>query len=371
MHVLAPAHAGGLERVVHALAIGQQRAGHEVIAVPISEQWIDHPFALPLMRAGVDVRPLTMPPRSYGRERAALADLFRQAAPDIVHSHGYHADVVAGDVARAAGSATVSTAHGFTQGPWRNRLYEMLDRIALRRFDAVVAVSRPLADGLRGSGIPADRVHLVPNAWSRIAPSLDRDVARRELGLDASELVIGWVGRMSPEKGLDVLVDALAMLGDLPVRICAIGDGPERGPQEARAVAAGVGKRIRWMGLVREADRYFPAFDVLVLSSRTEGVPMVMLEAMAAGIPVVATAVGGIPDVVSEREAALVPPEQPQTLARAIRSVLTERGPAAERVIAARVRLDQAFGEAPWLNAYDSVYRAARDVAAARRQRKG
>jgi hypothetical protein len=101
VHLLAPAHAGGLERVVHALAIGQQRRGAHVITVPIAESWTpEHSFGVPLARAGVEMRPLVLPPRAYRAERSALRRLFEAERPDVVHSHGYHTDVVAGDVAR-------------------------------------------------------------------------------------------------------------------------------------------------------------------------------------------------------------------------------------------------------------------------------
>ena len=361
MHVLAPAHAGGLERVVHALAIGQHARGHSVVAVPLTDVWSDdHSFATPLTRAGVNVRPLILPPRAYLRERAAFAQLLGVERPDVVHSHGYHTDVVIGDVARRAGAAIISTAHGYTRGPWRNRVYEGLDRLALRRFDAVAVVSRPLADELQRSGVRADRIHVVPNAWSRIAPPLDRAAARAALGLDGAAFVIGWVGRMTREKGLDVLVEALPGIADLPLMVFALGDGPERAAQETRAAASGVADRIRWAGMVREAGRFFQAFDMLVLSSRTEGVPMVVLEAMAAGIPLVVTAVGGIPHVVSPHEAVLVPPERPDELAAAIRLVFDQREDAAHRARAARARLDREFSETPWLDRYDEIYVGAR-----------
>jgi glycosyltransferase involved in cell wall biosynthesis len=360
VHVLAPAQAGGLERVVHALAIGQQRAGHAVLAVPIVDRWIDdHSFAAPLARAGVEIQPLVVPPRAYLRERAMLRDLLDRAAPDVLHSHGYHTDVVDGGVARRAGIATVSTAHGFTGGPWRNRVYEAIARVALRRFDAVVAVSRPLAEDLQRSGVARDRIHMVPNAWSRIATPLGRAEARHVLGLDPSRFTVGWVGRMTHEKGLDVFVDAMAALTDLPLAACAVGEGPERAAQEARGLRAGLGDRIRWTGLVREAGRYFRAFDLLVLSSRTEGVPMVLLEAAAEGVPVVATAVGGIPDVVSSNEAILIAPERPDALAAAVRDVFNGPADAVRRADAARQRVGREFAEPAWLARYADVYAAA------------
>lgn len=370
MHVLAPARAGGLERVVQALAIGQQRRGHEVITVPLIDAWdAAHPFAVPLTREHVEISPVVASPRAYLHERAQLRELFRSRAPDVVHTHNYHADVVAGPVAARADIATIATAHGFTRGSWRNRLYEYIGRVAFRRFDAVIAVSQPLGDELTRSGVPEDRLHVVPNAWSRVSITLDRDDARRELGLDPDSFVIGWVGRMSHEKGVDVLVDAMCGLTDLPVTACAIGDGDERAAQQARSVQAGLDGRIRWTGLIPEAGRLFRAFDVLAISSRTEGVPMVMLEAMAVGIPLVTTAVGGIPDIASDREALLVGPEDPRALAAAIRSVFLHRAAASERANAACSRVNRDFGEQSWLDRHDTVYRTAMTRAVGRSRR--
>ena len=362
MHVLAPARAGGLERVVHALTIGQRRSGLDAVAVPIVESWSsDHPFAVPLARAGVPVEPVLVHARAYAREWRMLDDLFRRAKPTIVHTHNSHADVLAGIVARRAGILTVATAHGFTRGSIRNHIYEYIDRLAFRRFAAVAAVSRPLADELRRAGIPADRLHIVPNAWSPLTSLLDRDSARRALGLPVEGFVAGWVGRMTFEKGLDLLVEALPLTADLTFTVCAVGDGPERQKQQARATTIAPNARIAWTGLVLEAERYFSAFDALVISSRTEGTPMVMFEAMASGIPIVAAAVGGIPDVLSPNEAVLVDPLRPEMLANAIRSIVVDPEAAAGRAQAAKRRLSSNFTERTWLERYEEVYRAARE----------
>ena len=369
VHLLAPAHAGGLERVVQSLAIGQQRRGHDVRVLPMAETWSDeHPFMIPLRRAGVDVRPIVLPRRAYLRERAALARALEDASADVAHTHGYHADVVGGPVARRMGCGIVSTAHGFTGGSWKNRLYEWLSKRALRRFDAVAAVSDSVADDLRRSGVPAERVHTIGNAWSPVYQPADRAEAREALGLAADGFVAGWVGRMSREKGLDVMIDALAALRHRPVRVCAIGDGPERGPEEARATRLGLNEHVTWAGMRQEAGRYFRAFDVMVISSRTEGLPMVLLEAFAAGVPVVTTSVGGIPTVASDTEALLVPPERPRALAAAVETVLREPEEAAVRARAAQERLEREFSEGPWLERYEEIYRIALDRRAASRE---
>jgi glycosyltransferase involved in cell wall biosynthesis len=291
-----------------------------------------------------------------------VGSLVRTLAPDVVHSHGYRTDVVDGDAIRRLGVPSVATAHGFTAGPWRNRLYEYLQRRALRRFDAVIAVSRPLRDALVRAGVPAERVHLVPNAWMRIVEPLDRAAARAALGLPAEGFVVGWVGRVSREKGLDVLVEALSALGDLQLTVCAIGAGGERPAVEARARQLGVAGRVHWAGLVSEAARYLRAFDVFALCSRTEGIPIALMEAMAADVPVVATRVGGVPTVVGEAHALLVDPEDPEALANAIRQI-REFGPAAAaRARAAKQRLLAEFSPEAWLERHEEIYRAAREI---------
>jgi glycosyltransferase involved in cell wall biosynthesis len=114
---------------------------------------------------------------------------------------------------------------------------------------------------------------------------------------------------------------------------------------------------ITWHGVVPDAGRLLRAFDVLVLSSRTEGTPMVVLEAMAAGVPIVATRVGGVPDVLSSADAMLVPPEDPAALAAAIRAVHDHPDAARSRADSARRRLDTEFALAPWLARYEAIYR--------------
>ena len=358
LHVVAPAEFGGLERVVQILGTGLRGLGHDVhVACVVSDPTTAESFLTPLAEAGVHTDQIVMPSRAYARERAAIAALCRRVKPDAVHTHGYHPDVIDAGVARQIGIPVVTTAHGFTGGGWRNRFYEYLQRRAFRRFDAVVAVSRPLTERLTRAGVQPSRVHTLPNAWRRTAPPLDREAARRALGLSREDFVIGWVGRLSGEKGPDVLLDALPHLNDVPLTVSMVGTGSDYTALQARAAALGVADRIRWHGVVPEADRVFTAFVVHVLSSRTEGTPVVLFEAMAAGVPVVATRVGGVPDVVSREEAVLVESGKPIALADGIRDVYAHPAAAARRARAARVRLERDFGLGPWLDRYVGIYR--------------
>jgi len=176
---------------------------------------------------------------------------------------------------------------------------------------------------------------------------------------------VGWVGRLSQEKGPDLLIDALARLTDLPMVVSIIGTGRDAEALKADA-AARTTADILWHGLVPDAARLYSAFDVFVLSSRTEGTPIALLEAMAAGTPIVATAVGGVPDVVTKQEAVLVQPGNTDALANAIRAVHDDGSNAQSRAAAARMRLSQLFAREPWLSAYATLYNRLRAARAMR-----
>jgi glycosyltransferase involved in cell wall biosynthesis len=356
LHVLAPAEFGGLESVVHALAAGQAARGIVVHAALVVEPGIRPPLASLLADAGVHPHVLELGARAYRAERAALRDLVRETRAELVHTHGYRSDVIGGSAARSARVPVVSTVHGFIGGTRRGRLNEWVQRLALRRADAVIAVSRPLAARLVASGIASSRVHLMPNAWAERAPGLTRAEARAALGIPDAAFVVGWVGRLGREKGPDVFVDALGMLGDLPVQVSVIGEGRE-GPALRERTTGWGGPPVRWHGTLPGASRYFRAFDLYVLSSRTEGTPISLLEAVAAGVPAVATAVGGVGDVTGADGALLVPSDDPAALATAIRGAFEDRDASRDRAARATTRLATEFAAGPWLDRHDALYR--------------
>jgi glycosyltransferase involved in cell wall biosynthesis len=343
---------------VSTLAGAQRRAGHRVVVAPtLSAPGDARPFLASLEAAGVEIEPLIISGRGYLTERGAVAALGGKIRASVVHTHGYRSDIVGGWGAGRAGIPRVTTVHGFTGGGVRNRGYEILQRLSFRRFDAVVAVSRALAADLRRSGVPSERLHTLPNALATHASPLGRDAARAALALPATGFIAGWVGRVSREKGVDVFVDAVSALEDCGASAAILGDGPERAREEQRSRAGRPGAFF-WLGTVADAARYFAAFDVLVLSSRTEGMPMVLLEAMAAGIPIVSSNVGGVPELLTPHDAMLVPADDVAALAAAIRAVQSDPAAAAARARAARERQRTAFAVPSWSARYEAIYRS-------------
>jgi glycosyltransferase involved in cell wall biosynthesis len=356
LHVLAPAKQGGLESVVAMLSEGQ-RPGSHVAAVISPADAEGHPFVNKLRSAGVTVTVITAGGREYLREYRMLRDEATRIRPDIIHTHGYRPDVIGGAVARSLNVRHVSTVHGFTGGRLKNRLNETVQRFALRFADAVIAVSRPLVDRLTRSGIPPTKIFFIANGFGPSGSLLNRTDARRAMGLDASATVVGWLGRLSAEKGPDVMLSAFA-LAHRHTRLSMIGEGREENALRQQARDLGITDRVHWHGALRDAGRVLPAFDAFVLSSRTEGTPIALLEAMYAKVPIVATSVGGVPDVVSSDTALLVPPEQIDAIGAAINNVADDPSSAARRAEAAYERVVTAFSAASWLESVDAVYRS-------------
>lgn len=355
VQVLAPGPFGGLERVVALLAGGLVARGHAVRALLLveREQKEDPGLVSTLQHARVTVEVLRAPHRAYARERTLVRRALQVSRPDIVHTHGYHADVLFRSVAQRLGLPVVATVHGFTIGGLKNQLFEWLQRRSLRHMNAAVAVSRPLAERLARSGVPAPPLLVIPNAYGAPGSFLEQHEARQQLGLSLDAKVIGWVGRVTPEKGPEVAIEALNLMRSSAAQLSIIGRGRMEPALRARVAQLGLDRQVRWHGAIPDAWRLFPAFDVFCLSSHTEGTPIALFEAMAAGVPVVATTVGGVPDVVTEREAFLVPPAAPDRLAAALERALSG---APDRAGAARERLRQEFGLESWLDRYEALY---------------
>jgi glycosyltransferase involved in cell wall biosynthesis len=346
-----------LESVVVGLALGLRRKGADVsVAAVIESPPERHPVIRTLAESGVAVYPIVVPHRGYFRERRAVRRIIEHTRPDIVHTHGYRTDLLDSGIARAMGIPTVTTVHGSSLMSWRTAVYEWWEFRLFRRFQAVVAVARPLVAQLRRARVPPERIHLVPNAWDGRSYPLSRVEARRMLGLPADAFVVGWVGRLIPVKGCDVFLRALGRLRDLPLHASIIGGGPERARLGALAAKMDL-ERVQFQGPLEDAARLFRAFDVWVLSSRSEGTPMVLFEAMAAGVPIVASAVGGVGDVVSEAEACLVPVGDVRALAQCLRDIHSGRVETGRLVEAAQARLAARFGTEQWIDQHLEVYR--------------
>jgi glycosyltransferase involved in cell wall biosynthesis len=246
----------------------------------------------------------------------------------IVCAHNYKATIVGLAATRLAHIPCIGISHGWTAETRNVRFYEACDRWALRRMDAVVGVSAAQALKLRKAGVRAERLHIIRNALA--APPAPHADPTMRAALEAlfprrPKYLVGAAGRLSYEKGFDQLVLAAARVvqRDPEVGFVVFGEGVQRDALRASIEAHGLKESFVLAGFRNDLEEVLPNLDVVVLPSRTEGLPVIALEAMAAQVPVVATAVGGTPEAVDDGVCGyLVPSEDPQALASRVLDVL-------------------------------------------------
>ena len=263
----------------------------------------------------------------------AILDLTRRLSnlyADILLCHGYKANVIGRLAARSALIPAVAVSRGWTSENRKVRAYEALDRWHLRFMDQVVCVSRGQARKVRRAGVPPGRVRVIPNAARLAALQANDPEARETLESffdDGVERIIVGAGRLSPEKGVPVLIDAakLVLNGSPNTGFIVFGEGAQRPALERMIEAYGLRQRFILPGYRTDLDRLMPSADVFVLPSFTEGLPNVVLEASSAMVPVVATAVGGTPEVVADGQTGfLVPAGDSARMAHCISDLLND-----------------------------------------------
>jgi glycosyltransferase involved in cell wall biosynthesis len=316
-HVLSSFALGGQERVALDLAKAQRAQGDEVLVVSIAPP-PEGPIGRELREAGVRTETVAKRPNLDPSLPIRLAMLLAREGADIVHTHNPQALIYGALAGRLAGARVVHTKHGIN--PDRARRV-WLRRAAARLVDAYVVVTPALARIATRECAP-NRVHVVANGidTSTFKPRRGaRSHSRRELGLPEDAWVVGTVGRLAPEKDQALLVMAMLPLLSERRRLVIVGDGPERDALRAAIREANAERHVLMTGARSDVPLLLSAFDAFALPSRTEGLPLGLLEAMACELPVVATWVGGVPDlVVPGVTGLLVPP----TDALALRSAL-------------------------------------------------
>jgi len=298
----------------------------------------------------------------------SLFRLMRRERPDIVHTHTAKAGALGRVAARLAGvPVVVHTFHGSVFdgyfGPSVARFFQWIERILALGTDTIVAVSERVAADLAERKIaPRKKIEVVPLGLE-LGRFQDvqqrRGELRRELGVPPRARLVGSVGRLVAIKDLGTLLRSMVQLSATQpdAILLVVGDGPDRPALEMEAERLGLGSRARFLGFRDDLERIYADLDVAVNCSLNEGTPVALIEAMASGVPVLATAVGGTPDLLDEgRLGRLVPPGDPNALARALAESLSGGDDSAEKAAFARRSVLQRFSLERLLGDLDRLY---------------
>ncbi len=281
------------------------------------------------LECGVEVIPLRMEKRQPVGAIFRLFRLMRRRRFDLVHTHLFHAGLLGRPLARLARvRGVIHTQHNTLHWESRSRLVSRANRLSLRAADRVVAVGERVARMVQThGGVPADRIRIIHNGvdTARFRPEGGREglLAFAEIPSDAP--VVAMVAGFRRVKGHAVMLDAMVKIRHVfpDARLLLVGDGPSRSSVEEAVARRGLADRVVFTGAREDVHRLLPGCAVVVLPSWEEGIPVSALEAMACGLPVVATRVGGTPEVVEDgRTGLLVPPGDPRTLAAAVVELL-------------------------------------------------
>ncbi len=287
-----------------------------------------------------------------------LGRVLRQWDVDVLHTHNDTALFYGALAVRIAHtSVMVATLHNV--GPASAKLKWVLRRLS-RGIGPVVAVCEDVRDRMEGDGWAGPgTVRVIKNGVDpgRVAPGLSRDEVRAAEETPADAPVVGYVGRMDPNKNLSLLIEAFALVRErIPeARLWLVGEGPDRAALERQAAAAGLHGAIHFCGLQGKPGDYYGAIDVFAMSSLSEGMPMVILEALTHCLPVVAPGVGGIPEMLGDA-GVCVPPGDPDALAAAVTGLLADPGSAKAMAAGGREMVLSEFTLENAASAYESLY---------------
>jgi glycosyltransferase involved in cell wall biosynthesis len=365
-----PVQFGGIERVVLMLL---QHMDPSVDLFPILFTRTDAQagsFFDALRTAGVSHEKLFVNtnPIKHWNAFTNIADtigIFKRRGFDLIHSHGYRANMIALTIAKCFGLPVVSTCHGFINTDRNLRAYNRADAFLLRYFTRVIAVSGRIKDELVAAGVSEPRIDVVTNAVAETVDADDRRArreVRQQLAVADDDFVFGFAGRLSEEKGVEYLVRAAQVLAqERPSsRLVILGDGPLAGALEQSVRAVGLSRAIQFVGFQSDTARWYSAMDAFVLPSLTEGTPMALLEAMACRLPVIATAVGGVPAILSDHEnGILIPPADHAALLDAMRVVANDPALRARLSNGAIGVVRERYGVEAWKDGIRRVYASA------------
>lgn len=305
----------------------------------------ENDYITALRSAGVRAEPILMTGLFDRSVIGRISDLIRRDNYRIVHTHEYKGDLIAWGVSRNVNVHVLSTCHGWIKNNFKAKVFAYLQKKALRKFRKVIAVSPLIRTELIESGLKKEQVDVIFNAivsedYSR--KDVDGGFVREHFGLAENAVIIGCIGRLSPEKGQRDLLRAApeVLKAHENVYVLFVGDGPDLGHLRQMTADLGISDKVLFMGHTRGIKAVYRDLDGLVLPSHTEGFPNVILEALCMEVPVIATNVGGVPDIIINKETGrLVEPGCIGEFVNALDWMLSRRNDALQSALRGRRRV--------------------------------
>lgn len=333
----------GAERVILELAKGLAKSRFEpVVGVLENRNKLWAELATTTEKMGVPAHRFSCRRPFDLRTVIAIRNYIKRHKIDIVHAHGYKANFYALLASAFNGAASMATCHPWTETgySYKARFYTFLDRAWLRKMDAIVAISDEVKHQLSGMNYKR-QIDVISNGIDpdHFNGSTNGLKVRQSLGFSKSDIIIGTIGRLVPEKGYAFLIESVKSICKRrsTTKMIFVGDGPMRNLLEQEAINLNLQKNIRFLGIRKDVPALLASMDIFVLSSTSEGVPMVLLEAMAAGKPIIATSVGAIPRILRHNVTGLlVPPKDSKALTNAFEVFLSEEKRAKRMALAAK-----------------------------------
>jgi glycosyltransferase involved in cell wall biosynthesis len=291
---------------------------------------------------------------------ATIRSLAATTAADLIHAHGYKADVYAYIALRRTNTPLVSTCHTWYDDNRLVWLYGVIDRRVLRRYAAVIAVSDDVRQRLLQAGVPTNHIHFIRNGID-LRPFTNTTPSLRHLAVPEG-LLIGWVGRLTRDKGPDLFLHAIAQLRpNFPTaRYILVGEGPFRPECERLIASLALTDIVHLLGQRSDMPAVYASCDLLVSSSRLEGLPMAILEGMASTLPWVAPQVGAIPLAIHDgQNGILIPPENVEVLANSMARLMQSPEERSRMGAAARRLTESEFSAERMSEDYLRVYTSA------------
>lgn len=361
VHLLASPFYGGPERQVLGLS-RQLPDSTRTSFLSFKERGLARAFLDRARQEGFDAIELEHNWPHFFRAIDEVASCLRDLGADLLCTSGYKPDLIGWRAARRVGIPVVAIAHGWTAATWKVRVNEGIDRWVMRHVDCVVSVSDAQAAKVRKAGVSPERMVTIHNAVDPAAlVGFSQDGRAVLEGFFASppRIIVTAAGRFSPEKGFDVLIDAASeVIKQHPeVGFVLLGDGPLRDDLTRRIAHQRLEGRFILGGFRTDLDSLLGSADVHVLSSHTEGLPVIILEAMAAGVPVVATRVGGVPEVIEDGlHGFLAEPGNAASLAEKLNLLAADSSARRSMGGASRLRIAEQFSSSMQAQRYHELF---------------